>query len=241
MVSHHARPPVQHKLQSVVSWNMIHLLLTLTLVMGWFTQQINFMLAFPQADTRTNVFVEVPSHFEVQNGKFARNSGAPNPRHQPNVLKLLKNLYRLNKDARLTWFEHLKDGLVKRGFWQSLVEPCMFIRENLILLVYVDDCIVICPDDEPIMKYIAFMQTDYVLTDEGNISAHLVIQVDRKKTSNGLEFHLTQPALINQIIERIPLKDQQLHDTPANRILCKGGEPRKTDFHYRSAVGQLNY
>jgi hypothetical protein len=37
------------------------------------------------------------------------------------------------------------------------------------------------------------------------------------------------------------LKDQRLHDIPAVRILYKGGEPRKTDFHYRSDVGQLNY
>jgi hypothetical protein len=192
----------------VVSWTTIRHLLTLTLVMGWFPRQIDFVLAFLQADTGTNVFMEVPGHFEVQNGKLARNSQAPNPRHQPNVLKLLKNLYGL-KDAGLTWFEHLKDGLVKRGFRQSLVEPCMFIRGNLILLVYVDDCIAICPDDEPITKFITSMQTDYVLTDEGNLSAYLGIQVDRKKTSNGLEF--TQPALIDRIIETIPLKDQLLH------------------------------
>jgi hypothetical protein len=113
--------------------------------MAWFTQQIGFVLAILQADTQTNVLMRVPGQFEVQNGKLAGNSRAPNPRHQPNVLKVLKNLYGL-KEARLTWFEHLKDGLVKRGFWQSLVEPSMSIRGNLILLVYLDDCIAICPN-----------------------------------------------------------------------------------------------
>jgi hypothetical protein len=224
----------------VVSWTTIRLLLTLTLVMGWHTRQIDFVLAFPQADITNDVFMEVPGHFEVRNGELERNSRAPNPRHQPNVLKLIKNLYGL-KDAGLTWFEHLKDGLAKRGFKQSLVEPCMFIRGNLILLVYVDDCIAICPESEPIMEFIRSMQNDYDLTDEGDISGYLGIQVERKRTRNGVEFHLTQPALIDRIIETIPLKDQRLHDTPADRILYKGGEPRKTDFHYRSAVGQLNY
>jgi hypothetical protein len=37
------------------------------------------------------------------------------------------------------------------------------------------------------------------------------------------------------------LKDERFHDTPADKILYKGDEPRKTDFHYRSAIGQLNY
>jgi hypothetical protein len=88
--------------------------------------------------------MKVPSHFEVQNGELAQNSRAPHPHHQPNVLKLLKNLYGL-KDAGLTWFEHLKYGLAARGFKQSLVEPCMFIQGSLILLIYVDDCVAICP------------------------------------------------------------------------------------------------
>jgi hypothetical protein len=184
--------------------------------------------------------MEVPSHFEVINGELTRNTCAPNPRHQPNVLKLLKNLYGL-KDAGLTWFERLKDGLVARGFQQSLVEPCMFVKGNLILLVYVDDCIALCPHDRPITYFIKSMQDNYVLTDEGDVSAYLGIQVDRKETSDGLEFHLTQPARIARIIASVPLKDQRLHDTPAGRILYKGGEPRKTDFHDRSAIGQMNY
>jgi hypothetical protein len=135
----------------------------------------------------------------------------------------------------------LRDGLTARGFKQSFVEPCMFIRGSLILLVYVDDCVAICPSQAPITEFIESMKADYVLTDEGDISAYLGIQVECKQTRNGPEYHLTQPALIDRIIKTIPLKDERLHDTPADKILYKGGEPRKTDFHYRSAVGQLNY
>jgi hypothetical protein len=140
----------------VVSWTTICLLLTLTLVMGWPTRQIDFVLAFPQADTRTNLFMEAPSHFEVRNGELAQNSRAPHPRHQPNVLKLLKNLYGL-KDAGPTWFEHLKDSLTARGFKQSPIEPCMSIRGSLILLVYVNVCVAICPNQVPITEFINSM------------------------------------------------------------------------------------
>jgi hypothetical protein len=41
-----------------------------------------------------------------------------------------------------------------------------------------------------------------------------------------------------------PLVESTVHAfrlQPAYRIIYKGGEPRKTDFHYQSAVGQLNY
>jgi hypothetical protein len=65
----------------VVSWTTIRLLLTLTLVLGWFTRQIDSVLAFPQADTKTDLFMEVPSHFEVIKGELTRNTRALNPRH----------------------------------------------------------------------------------------------------------------------------------------------------------------
>jgi hypothetical protein len=123
--------------------------------------QIDFVLAFPQADTKTDLYMEVPSHFEVLNGELAWNTRAPNPRHQPNVLKLLKNLYGL-KDAGLMWFEHLKKGLLQRGFQQSLVEPCMFVKGTLILLVYVDDCIALCNRNQPITDFIESMKNDYM-------------------------------------------------------------------------------
>jgi hypothetical protein len=82
----------------VVSWTTIRLLLTLTLVMESYTRQIDFVLAFPQSETWTYLFMEVPGHFEVQNDKRVRNNCAPTLGHQPNVLKLFKNLYKCGPD-----------------------------------------------------------------------------------------------------------------------------------------------
>jgi len=220
----------------VVSWTTVRLLLTLSQIHGWHTRQIDFVLAFPQAQTNTDLYMEVPQHFEVKNGELLRNANAPKPRDQPHILKLLKNLYGL-KDAGFTWFEHLKKGLRARGFRQSICEPCLFIKDNLILLTYVDDCIAFCAEKKPIDDFIESMKKDYDLTDEGDIGAYLGIQISK----HGNEYHLTQPALIKRICETVPLKDQRLHNTPADRILTREGEPRKSNFHYRSAVGQLNY
>lgn len=87
-------------------------------------------------------------------------------------------------------------------------------------MLYIDDCgIAICPQDGPITDCIKSMQNNYVLTDEWGMSAYLGIQVDHKRTSNGLECHLTQPALINRIIASTLVKDQRLYDTPNDRIL----------------------
>ena len=57
------------------------------------------------------------------------------------VLKLIKNLYGL-RDASKTWFEHLKKGLLDLGFKPSAIDPCIFYKRGLTLIVYVDDCLI---------------------------------------------------------------------------------------------------
>jgi hypothetical protein len=187
--------------------------------------------------------MELPKNFKVCEGDLKRNVSAHKPSNQPHVLKLEKNLYGL-KDGGLTWFKHLKKGLFKRGFKQTEIEPCLFVKGMLILVTHVDDCVALCPTQKPIDDFVKSMKEDYHLTDYGDLSAFLGIQIERKRTPTGAqEFHLTQPALIKKICATVPLSDQRTHGTaPADRELYKGGgEPRKKDFHYRSAIGQHNY
>jgi hypothetical protein len=185
--------------------------------------------------------MELPKQYEVYEGGLKRNVSTPKPSLQPHVLKLEKNLYGL-RDGGLTWFNHLKKGLGARGFKQSRVDPCLFVKGELILITYVDDCIALCTTQKPIDDFIKSMQEDYSLTDDGDLSAFLGIQIEKQFTPSGApEYTLKQPGLIQKICETVPLTDVRQHDTPADKILFKGGDPRKTTFHYRSAIGQLNF
>ena len=58
------------------------------------------------------------------------------------ILRLNKSLYGL-KQASANWFEFLKKGLEDRGYISSRIDQCAFYKEDSIVLVYVDDCIVI--------------------------------------------------------------------------------------------------
>ena len=58
------------------------------------------------------------------------------------VIKLNKSLYGL-KQAAHNWFELLKSSLESRGYdHQSATDPCVFIKKDSIVLVYVDDCLI---------------------------------------------------------------------------------------------------
>ena len=56
------------------------------------------------------------------------------------VLLLQKNLDGL-KQASMTWFEKLQDGLVACGLFQSVADPCCLLQAHLVLLGFVDDCL----------------------------------------------------------------------------------------------------
>ena len=58
------------------------------------------------------------------------------------LLKLKRSLYGL-KQASMNWHCNLKTDFEDRGFVESLSDLCVFISKEMIILVYVDDCILI--------------------------------------------------------------------------------------------------
>ena len=70
------------------------------------------------------------------------------------VLKLKKNLYGL-KQASYNWSELIKAGLLKLNFKQSKVDPCLYLKEDMIFAIYVDDTIFWSPNEANIDRTIS--------------------------------------------------------------------------------------
>jgi hypothetical protein len=147
----------------VVNMLTVHLLLALCNIHGLESESINFILVFPQADLVIDIWMELPLGCVIS-GKADE--------LQTYVLKLKKSLYGL-KQASLNWFEKLKQGLVDWGFTPSEINPCFYHKENMVLLTYVDDCIIISPLKESIDHLILSMQSgqeNFKLTDKGYVN-----------------------------------------------------------------------
>ena len=69
------------------------------------------------------------------------------------VLKLRKPLCGL-KQARLNWHNMLQAALLDRGFVESVSDACVYITKELIVLVYVDDCILISKNEPAITDFV---------------------------------------------------------------------------------------
>jgi Reverse transcriptase (RNA-dependent DNA polymerase) len=99
-----------------VQWSTIRLLLCTVITEGWTTRQVDSTNAFAQADLKEEVYVEYPRLFGPKTGG-------------DKVLRLRKSLYGLRQVPR-TFFEKLKSGLEERGWIQSIVDPCLFLKRE---------------------------------------------------------------------------------------------------------------
>ena len=124
----------------VVSWSTVRLMIVFAILNDWHMESIDFVLAFPQATIKTDIYMrppKVPSGFSIPDLPMFSDCFL-------NVYKLLKNLYGL-KDAGKTWFDFLKKGLLEQGWKQSEIDLCLFTKDRILLIVYADDAILISP------------------------------------------------------------------------------------------------
>ena len=150
----------------------------------------------PAIEIRCPIFMELPPGFDTptrEKGKY--------------VIKLKKSLYGL-KQSGLNWYEKLKHGLVKRNFVPSKVDPCVFILERLIVLTYVDDCIIMgkMEDDiKDLYKSLSEGDENYDFTDEGDLKKYLGVEFTRNKDGT---MELKQTFLIERIIKALGFKEE---------------------------------
>ena len=159
----------------------------ITELAGLETQTLDFVLAFPQADLDVTVYMELPAGIDLGHGIQKR----------AYVLELKKSLYGLKK-ASSNWYECLKKGLERRGFKESLADPCVFLKKGMIILVYVDDCILISDTQATLLQFVDSLKNGiekFEFTDEGPMDKYLGVEIEKL---NGNEFILRQPFLIQQ-------------------------------------------
>jgi len=91
----------------------------LTMIQDWHTHQLDFFLAYPQAEVEGDIYMKLPKGFSLSGGRSSKT----------HVLKLLKNINGLKQASRV-WNVHLHKGLVELGYQQSKLDPCLYYREK---------------------------------------------------------------------------------------------------------------
>ena len=141
------------------------------------------------------------------------------------MLKLKRSLYGLKQSPR-NFFLFLKSKLEAAGFTNhEEIDPCLFLSDKCICLVYVDDTLFYYPKAEYIEEAIAKLkELGMELEVEDSVAGFLGVHIE--------------------IIEALEVSHHPIKHKPAGLVpLTKdiSGDPPDAKFKYSSVVGMLQY
>jgi len=113
----------------VVQWATIRFFISLAILSNWHTRQLDFVLAYTQADIERDLYMKLPAGFTLPDRTITEQD------RKDYVLKLEKNLYGQKQAGRVLYL-HLKKNLLKLGFKPSEHDECIFYYGKTIFIVY---------------------------------------------------------------------------------------------------------
>jgi hypothetical protein len=212
----------------VVAWSTVRLFLVVSFLLGWQTRSVDFGSAFVQAKLKRPVWIHIPRGFQSTKG--------------PNTcLRLIKSLYGL-VDAPKMWADHIRATFVELGFTPSKFDPCLLLRKDMMIVLYVDDAGISAKTQAEIEHLVDQLRAKgFDLTLEGSFSEYLGIKFENKPDGS---IHLTQSGLIDKIIEASGMKDSKPNRLPTTMQALGSdpdGLPMSESWSYSSIVGMLLY
>ncbi len=136
----------------------------------------------------------------------------------------------------------MTQGILAAGFYQSKTDPCLFLHNDCIIVLYIVDTLIFAPDDQTINNVIKTLSDTFILEDQGDVNDFLGIRITKDPISRTIS--MTQTGLIESIIKDVGLSTtSNTKSTPADSILYadKSKTPRGDTWNYRSVIGRLNF
>ena len=213
----------------VVSWSTVRFFLVISIMLGWTTVSVDWANAFIQAKLKEHMYMNTPRGFLNKYGSAG-------------CLRVTKSLYG-SKFAPRNWYVHLRGALLQLGLKESPIDKCLFYRDGLLLVLYVDDAGIAAPSKENIVAFVQELKDlGFDLDIEDSFSSYLGIGIE--ELAGGTR-HMTQMGLIKKIIITTKLEDCNPNWTPTTQAALGSdpdGEPYDQElWNYASVVGMLLY
>ncbi|KAG7528482.1 Reverse transcriptase RNA-dependent DNA polymerase [Arabidopsis suecica] len=166
-------------------------------------------------------------------------------------IRLNKSLYGLKQSGRM-WYNRLSDYLVREGYKNDPISPCIFIKKFankgfVIIAVYVDDLNILGTSGE-IAQTVEYLKKEFEMKDLGKTKFCLGLQLEY--VNNGILVH--QKAYTEKVLKRFNM--DQAHPLSSPMVVRSLGldsdsfDPKKDEEEvlgpevpYLSAIGALMY
>ncbi|BBH08880.1 transposable element gene, partial [Prunus dulcis] len=166
---------------------------------------MDVITAYLYGELDTDIYMKVPEGFRLP--EAARNK----PRGMFSV-KLRRSLYGLKQSGRM-WYNRLSKYLLKEGYTNDPICPCVFIKKSesgfAIVAVYVDDMNLIGTSEE-LQKTVDYLKREFEMKDLGKTKYCLGLQIEH--SANGILVH--QSTYTEKVLKRFGMDKAHPLSTP---------------------------
>ena len=206
------------------------------MIKGYSTYLSDVETAFLHGDLHETIYMEKPEGMKNRDSE---------------CLLLLKPIYGLVQAAR-EWWKKLVGSLKECGFEETLIDPCLLLKDTkagvVTVAIYIDDLLWNGPEKMVKQEIERLMRSGFIMTVTKDLSDYLSCKItfstDNKRGC------VTQPHLIKNLEEKFSdqVKDMKKYDTPGTPGFHGVREKPEEDFsaetlqsEYRTGVGMLLY
>lgn len=177
----------------VVDATTFRYLISLAVNEGLDLRLMDVITAYLYGSLDSDIYMKLPERFQLPE---AYNSCS----REHYSIKLNKSLYGLKQSGRI-WYNRLSEFLIKEGYKNDLICPCIFIKrsgsEFVIIAIYVDDLNIIgTPEELP--KAVNCLKKEFEMKDFGKTKFYLGLQ--NEHLNKGIFVH--QGTYIAKVLKR---------------------------------------
>lgn len=206
----------------VVRYETIRVVLGMAAARNWKLAKFDVRTAFLNGTLKERVFMEQPVGYADDTNR---------------VCLLKRSLYGLKQSPKC-WSDKLMCVMKGMGFVVSEKDPCMFIKNKLICLMYVDDGLIASETQEEALKVMNSLKKAFNITYSFDVTSYLGLEIDQTEEGIGI----SQKKYINSLVERFRLEEA----IPVDHPMPRGWKPVdsvpfRDNTLYRELVGTLMY
>ena len=174
---------------------------------------MDVVTAYLYGSLNTDIYMKLPEGFKLPNS-FKSSS------REHFSIKLNKSLYGLKQSGRM-WYNRLSEYLLKEGYKNDSICPCIFIKKSksgyVIIVVYVNDLNIIGTPGE-LQRVVKYLKREFEMKDLGKTKFCLGLQIEH--LNGGILMH--QEAYIEKLLKRFYMEKSHPLSTPiVGRLMLK--------------------
>ena len=196
-------------------------LISLSVLEGLDMHLMDVIIVYLYGMLKNDIYMKVLEGFQLPQVNTSQ------PRNMYSI-KLGRSLYDL-KQSRRMWYNRLSEYLIKDGYINNPICPCVFIKKSelgfAIFAVYVDD-INLFGTPEELTKAATYLKDEFEMKDLGKTKYCLGLQIEHK--SNGILIH--QSTYVEKVLKQFNMDKAHPLSSP---IIVRSLDAKKDPFRLK--------